>query len=55
MCESINGLVCGTCFLDIEKRFDTIDYDILLEKQKYNGINGHELTWLKDYLYCNVH
>ena len=58
MCESIDGLVCGTCFLDIEKRFDTIDYDILLEKLKYYGINGHERReWILDELrnrFCTI-
>ena len=52
MCENIDdGLVCGVCFLDIEKCFDTIDHDIFLQKLKWYGIDGHELDWLKNYLY----
>ena len=52
MCENIDdGLVCGVCFLDIEKCFDTIDHDILLQKLKWYGIDGHELDWFKSYLY----
>ena len=47
----VDGLVCGVCFLDIEKRSDTVDRDILLQKLKSYGIDGHELEWLKDYLY----
>ena len=39
------------CFLDIEKCFDTIDHDILLQKLKWYGIDGHELDWFKNYLY----
>ena len=39
------------CFLDIEKCFDTIDRDIPLQKLKWYGIDGHELAWLKNYLY----
>ena len=46
MCENIDDrLVCGVCFLDIEKCFDTIDHDILLQKLRWYGINGHELDW----------
>ena len=39
------------CFLDIEKCFDTIDHDILLQKLRWYGIDGHELDWFKNYLY----
>ena len=52
MCENIDdGLVCGVCFLDIEKCFDTIDHDILLQKLRWYGIDGQELDWFKNYLY----
>ena len=49
MYESIDdGLVCGVCFLDIEKCFDTINHDILLQKLKHYGIGGNAFdcfTW----------
>ena len=52
MCENIDdGLVCGVCFLDIEKCFDTIDHDILLQILRWYGIDGQELDWFKNYLY----
>ena len=52
MCENIDdGLVCGVCFLDIEKCFDTIHHDILLKKLRWYGIYGQELDWFKNYLY----
>ena len=40
----------GVCFLDIEKCFDTIDHDILLQKLSYYGIYDKEMKWFKDYL-----
>ena len=51
MCESIDdGQVCGVCFLDIEKCFDTINHDILLQKLKHYGIGGNAFDWFRDYL-----
>ena len=51
MYESIDdGLVCGVCFLDIEKCFDTISHDILLQKLKHYGIGGNAFDWFRDYL-----
>ena len=51
MCESIDdGLVCGVCFLDIEKCFHTINHDILLQKLKHYGIGGNAFDWFRDYL-----
>ena len=52
MCKNNDdGLVCGVCFLDIEKCFDTIDHDIILQKLKWYGIDGHELDWFRSSLY----
>ena len=36
-------------FLSIEKYFDTFDHDIILQKLKYYGIDGHELAWFKNH------
>ena len=48
-CEMIDdGDMCGICFLDIEKCFDTIHHDILLQKLEYYGIQVHALQYLTD-------
>ena len=44
VCEMIDdGDMCGICFLDIEKCFDTIHHGILLQKLEYYGIQGYAL------------
>ena len=37
-------------FIDLSKAFDTLDYDILLTKLCYYGINGTSLELMKSYL-----
>ena len=50
-CEMIDdGDMCGICFLDIEKCFDTIHHGILLQKLEYYGIQGYAHQWFKQYL-----
>ena len=51
MYESIDDvLVCGVCFLNIEKCFDTINHDILLQKLRHYGNSGNAFDWFRDYL-----
>ena len=41
LCENIDDdLLCGVCFLDIEKCFDSINHDILRRKLAHYGVNG---------------
>ena len=39
-----------SCFLDVQKCFDCINHDLLLEKLLLYGINDTELKWFQNYL-----
>ena len=45
-----NGELTGVVFHDIQKAFDSIDHNILLDKLKFYGISQMELKWFQSYL-----
>ena len=45
-----NGELTGVVFLDIQKAFDSIDHNILLDKLKFYGISQIEIKWFQSYL-----
>jgi len=38
-------------FCDLEKAFDSVNYDKLINKLKYYGVNEISISWFKSYLY----
>ena len=45
-----NGLSTIGIFIEPQRAFDTIDYDILYEKKEFIGISGTALDWMESYL-----
>ena len=47
-----SGMYSGSVFIDLQKAFDLVDLDILLEKMvSILGIKGKSLTWFSSYLF----
>ena len=44
-----NGELTGVVFLDIQKAFDSIDHNILLDKLKFYGMSQMEFKWFQSY------
>jgi hypothetical protein len=43
-------IMVGGNFCDLEKTFDSINYDILISKLNFYGVEGKTLIWFKSYL-----
>ncbi len=53
--EAINeSEIVGICFLDFQKCFDAINYELLLEKLHKHGVVDKELKWFQNYLQDNL-
>ena len=44
------GWMTGMILIDLQKAFDTIDYDILLEKTHCLGFSKPTIQWFRSYL-----
>ena len=45
-----NGQIACATFIDLEKAFDTVSHDILLEKLDHYGIRAISNDWFRSYL-----
>ena len=45
-----NRKILGGMFLDLQKAFDCVDHDILLEKLNFYGISGKSNELMKSYI-----
>ena len=44
------GLMTGMILIDLQKAFDTIDHDVLLQKLYAIGFSKHTVNWFQSYL-----
>ncbi|MEO1917133.1 MAG: reverse transcriptase family protein, partial [Candidatus Thioglobus sp.] len=44
------GMLTGMILIDLQKAFDTIDHEILLQKMKYLGFSAATIKWFESYL-----
>ena len=44
------GNFCGMVLIDLQKSFETVQYDILLNKLKALGFSDTSLQWVSSYL-----
>ena len=40
-----------TIFIDFKKAFDTVDFELLLDRMSHLGIKGNSIDWFRSYLY----
>ena len=45
-----SGLYTGMVLIDLQKAFDTINHEILLQKMKFIGFSTEAIEWFKSYL-----
>ena len=45
-----NTMKTGSVFCDLQKAFDTVNHELLLDKLQYYGIKGKAKTLLESYL-----
>ena len=45
-----SGLLTGMILIDLQKAFDTIDHNILLQKMVHLNFSDHVISWFKSYL-----
>ena len=43
-------MMTGMILIDLQKAFDTIDHDMLLQKLYAIGFSKHTVNWFKSYL-----
>ena len=43
-------MITGIILIDLQKAFDTIDHDVLLQKRYAIGFTKHTVNWFRSYL-----